>query len=65
MPIEGHRSHDRIVVGFITTYDFGLVGGFLRVPGIKVDGIRKNFKVMFPEYGFRLMIFRLFGEHIS
>ena len=33
--------------------------------GIILDGIHKYFKVMFPVYGFRLTIFRPFGEHIS
>jgi hypothetical protein len=33
--------------------------------GIILDGIHKYFKVVFPVYGFRLTIFRPFGEHLS
>jgi hypothetical protein len=35
------------------------------VPIVSLDGIHKYFKVVFPVYGFRLTIFRPFGELIS
>jgi hypothetical protein len=36
---------------------------FYSLPGIILDGIHKYFKLVFPVYGFRLTIFRPFGEH--
>jgi len=38
---------------------------FFPLSGIILDGIYKNFKVMFPIYGFKVTIFRPFGKHVS
>jgi len=38
---------------------------FFPLSDIILDGIHKNFKVMFPVYGFRLTIVRPFGKQIS
>jgi hypothetical protein len=38
---------------------------FCPLSDITLNGIHKYFKVIFPVYGFRLTIFRPFGEHIS
>ena len=42
-----------------------LLFAFCPVSGIILDGIHKYFKVVFPVYGFRLTIFRPFGDHLS